>query len=223
MAVAHGGRLDLRPPPPADTTTNLALHAANAGLVPGAPCPDGRPLARGARWPHSSWCTRCAWNPWPGSRSAGSCSATFLALLTLLAYARAVRRGGVLRSAAVPLLFALALMTKPMAVTLPLLLLLLDWWPLGRWSPGPGRQLPPPRLWLEKLPLFLLAAASAAVTLVFTSAGGVVVSLEALPLGKRLANAVISAAAYLGKTLWPADLAVFYPHLPEFPPVATVA
>jgi tetratricopeptide (TPR) repeat protein len=109
-----------------------------------------------------------------------------------------------------------------MPLTLPFLLLLLDWWPLARWSPTPGapphaeapalRLLPPVRLWIEKLPLFLLAAASAAVTLVAQARGGSVVTQEELSLPVRLSNALLSCLRYLGKTCWPDRLAVFYPH-----------
>jgi tetratricopeptide (TPR) repeat protein len=119
-------------------------------------------------------------------------------------------------------------MAKPMPLTLPFLLLLLDWWPLARWSPTPGappyaeapalRLLPPARLWIEKLPLFLLAAASAAVTIVAQARGGAVVNAVALPPPVRLANALIGAATYLLRTLRPLDLSVFYPHPTLLPP-----
>jgi tetratricopeptide (TPR) repeat protein len=115
-----------------------------------------------------------------------------------------------------------------MPLTLPFLLLLLDWWPLARWSPTPGapphaeapalRLLPPARLWIEKLPLFLLAAASAAVTLVAQGTQGAIVSADRLPLPVRAANAAIASVVYLRRALLPLDLAVLYPHPSVMPP-----
>jgi len=102
-------------------------------------------------------------------------------------------------------LFALGLMAKPMLVTLPFVMLLLDYWPL--------RRLRPP-LWplvAEKIPFFALAAASLVVGIMALRRGGAIVSLAAMPFGARLANVPISYARYVGKTFWPADLAVLYP------------
>jgi len=199
---------------------NVVLHAANAALWYAAFL-----MMTGARWPAAALAALFVAHPlrvepvvWISERR--ELLAAFLVLLALIAYVRAVRAGRVLRSVAVPLFFALALATKPVSVTLPFLLLLLDWWPLGRWSAAGA---PPHRLWVEKLPLFLLAAASAVVTLYFTGAGGVIVSLAALPLDRRVAAAVLSAVGYLGKMLWPANLAIFYPHAPAFPPLGTIA
>ncbi len=139
-----------------------------------------------------------------------------LTFLTALAYLAWVRRRGAGRYATTVILFALALMAKPTPVTLPFLLLLLDWWPLGRWTPG-ARLLPPAPLWLEKLPLLLLASASAVVTFLAQAGEGTVVRAEALQFPVRAANAAVSYVRYLGKTLIPADLSVFYPH-PSFVP-----
>jgi tetratricopeptide (TPR) repeat protein len=105
-------------------------------------------------------------------------------------------------------------MAKPMLVTLPLVLLLLDFWPLARF-----RAFPPARLLLEKAPLLALAAASAAVTL--RAQADSVVAAGDLPAVVRVANAAVSAVAYLGKMLWPSPLAVFYPILPGGPGIAT--
>jgi protein O-mannosyl-transferase len=120
--------------------------------------------------------------------------------------------------------FALALMSKPMAVTLPFVLLLLDYWPLGRtWcaraARGKGVETRLGRLFLEKLPFFGLAAASCVATLWGQHAAGTMASLERLPLGTRIASAFFSYAGYLSKTFWPAGLAVFYP-LNDKPSVA---
>ncbi|HEY6001038.1 MAG TPA: tetratricopeptide repeat protein, partial [bacterium] len=114
------------------------------------------------------------------------------------------------------------LLAKPMPVTLPLLLLLLEWWPLGRWSPLAGAPpgaarpwaglLPPPSLWGEKSVLLALAGASAAVTLAVQAAAGAMDPAAAVPLSSRAANAAVACAVYLRRAIWPADLAAFYPY-----------
>src|SRR5205814_193436 len=114
-------------------------------------------------------------------------SAVFF-MLTLGAYVRYVRAPSIGRYVAVAFLFALGLMSKPMLVTLPFVLLLLDYWPLRRFEKSEGahaRLLP----WLDKLPLLALAAASSVLTVVAQSRGGIVQSLEAVPLSMRVANA----------------------------------
>jgi tetratricopeptide (TPR) repeat protein len=139
-------------------------------------------------------------------------SALFL-WLTLLAWRGWLRRPGPARYLAVMALFALGLTAKPMLVTLPALLLVLDWWPLGRLRPGLPGGTPPGRLLVEKAPLAILSAVSAALTMRAQAAGGgLATAAEAYPAGVRLANALYSAAAYLVKTALPFDLAVFYPH-----------
>jgi tetratricopeptide (TPR) repeat protein len=106
---------------------------------------------------------------------------------------------------------ALALLAKPMAVTLPALVLLLDVWPLQRWRPAAtGRARA--ALLLEKLPLLALAALGALTTLWAQSAAGSTSSLGALGPGLRLLNALASLAAYVGQTFRPLELSVFYPH-----------
>jgi len=114
------------------------------------------------------------------------------------------------------LLFALGLMAKPMVVTLPLVLLLLDYWPLGRtpWTQSagaPGNKTFSRRLLTEKLPLFLLAAVVCVVTYRVQRQGGAVLPLGDYPIGERVSNTVVSYVRYLGKILWPTGLAVFYP------------
>jgi Flp pilus assembly protein TadD len=129
-------------------------------------------------------------------------------LLAMSAYLGYVRRPGWGRYLAVVGLFALGLLAKPMVVTLPCALLLLDYWPLGRLAaPGERRA----RVIAEKLPLLGLAALSAAVTVHAQAQGGVVRTLKLLPFAERVQNALVSGVAYLGATLWPARLAVFYP------------
>ena len=112
--------------------------------------------------------------------------------------------GKVRRYLVVMLLFAFGLMAKPQIITLPLVLLLWDYWPLQRMTAGNVS-----RLLCEKLPLFALAAASAWITLLAHSAGQAV---RYLPLSLRIANAFLSYARYLKRALWPRHLALFYPH-----------
>ncbi|HQN06498.1 MAG TPA: tetratricopeptide repeat protein [Thermoanaerobaculia bacterium] len=138
----------------------------------------------------------------------------WLALGAYTAYARRSPGAPALpRLALVALGLALALMAKPMAVTAPFLMLLLDVWPLGRLTlderPTWARLRP---LLFEKLPLFALVALSSVVTFVAQSRGGGVSSLEVLPLTERLGHAAVSVVTYLRMLVWPAGLAVFYPH-----------
>ncbi|MFO0981349.1 MAG: hypothetical protein U1E76_06270 [Planctomycetota bacterium] len=146
---------------------------------------------------------------------------TLFWLLTMAAYLHHCRRPSFARYALVLLWFALGLMAKPMLVTLPLVLLLLDAWPLARLhlrQPGSLR-----RGLLEKLPLLGLAAASSAVTIWAQRAGGAMAELGALPLASRLANAALSVFRYLGATFVPRGLAVFYPYPSELSPAGAVA
>jgi tetratricopeptide (TPR) repeat protein len=140
----------------------------------------------------------------------------FFGLLAALAYVRAARRPGPVHLWPTAVLFALALLAKPMLVTLPLLLLLLDAWPLGRLGdPAAGkavtRQVLAARI-REKLPLLALSAASAVLTLMAQAEGGAVAALAAVPLPARIENAVVSLAAYLRDAAFPVGLAWFYPH-----------
>ena len=198
---------------------------------------------------------------------------TFFWMLTMAAYISYVEHGSedarrkaflspspvlrplssVLRYSAVLIFFALGLMAKPMLVTLPFALLLLDYWPLQRLQ-GAGsreqgarsekqnpklgqeplsankRKLPEKPtdqvitqsfalrpLLLEKIPLFALAALSCILTYVAQKEGGSVVSIEGIPPGVRIANAFVSYIIYIGKTIWPNNLAVFYPHPGSLP------
>ncbi len=117
------------------------------------------------------------------------------------------------------LFFALGLLSKPMLVTLPFVMLLLDYWPLQRLRPSSLAPCPS-LLWplvLEKLPFLALSAASSVVTFLAQSTGGAVVPAEKLSLLARLANASVAYLAYLCKTFWPAKLSVYYPLMPEVP------
>ena len=139
---------------------------------------------------------------------------TALWLGTMLAWAGHVRAPSRRRLALAIGLYALGLMAKPMLVTLPFALLLLDAWPLRRL---PARQPARDRdLVLEKWPLFALSAAASVVTFLVQRGVGAVRPLSAIPLAERLANGALAVWAYLGKWLWPVGLAVFYP-LPERP------
>jgi tetratricopeptide (TPR) repeat protein len=113
-------------------------------------------------------------------------------------------------------LFALGLLAKPMLVTVPFVLLLLDYWPLGRWP-----RLSLKRLLWEKVPFFALAAASSIVTVIAQQRGGSVTPMDTLSLSARLGNAIVSYIRYLGMNAWPVDLCVMYPH-PGHWPVSTV-
>jgi Flp pilus assembly protein TadD len=147
----------------------------------------------------------------------------FFWMLSLGAYVRYAARPGTARYGAVVLFFVLGLLSKPIVVTLPFVLLLLDYWPLGRLRPsgeprGDGDvspsfdPAPPGRLLVEKVPLFVLSAAVSVVTFLAQKNIGAVTPLGATPLLARSGNALQSYAAYLRKATWPSDLAVFYPH-----------
>jgi tetratricopeptide (TPR) repeat protein len=141
---------------------------------------------------------------------------TFFGLLCLLAYARYGEKPSRKTYALVAVWLALGLMAKPMLVSWPFVLLLLDYWPLRRfeWRPADGIKRFA-RAWLplvrEKLPLFCLAAASMVVTYVAQSHGGAVRGLINAPLSLRLSNALVSYAKYLFLSFWPKDLAIYYP------------
>jgi protein O-mannosyl-transferase len=136
----------------------------------------------------------------------------FFMLLTIWAYIAYVRKSSARRYLLIVLLFALALMSKPMAVTLPLILFLLDIWPLNRLRLLSGQKAICLQLIREKAPLILLAMASSATTLWAQWRGGSVGTIEAYPLGVRVANSLTSYVAYLGNMLWPKSLSAFYPY-----------
>ena len=213
----------------------------------------------GAVWRSAVVAALFAWHPlhvesvaWVAERK--DVLSTFFWLLTMLAYARYAEESKVQSPKSkvyyglALVCFALGLMAKPMLVTLPFLLLLLDFWPLRRiydpdakacgaglrftiYEPtdlqtassfkAPSGPLASPtshksqityrKLILEKVPFLLLAIASSVVTFLVQKTGGAVASLEALSFGQRIANALVSYIRYLGKMVWPRDLAVFYP------------
>jgi tetratricopeptide (TPR) repeat protein len=134
-------------------------------------------------------------------------SACFFAL-TLWSWLAWVRRPAANRRLLTLVVFGLGLLSKPMLVTLPLVLVLLDRWPLGRMASP--RDLAA-RVG-EKLPLFAVAGAAAVATFLAQHGAGAVVALERLPVLQRLANALVAYVAYAGATVWPARLAIFYPY-----------
>jgi hypothetical protein len=148
---------------------------------------------------------------------------TFFWILTLFAYVRYVEKQGSFRYLQVLFLFALGLTAKPMLVTLPLLLLLLDYWPLRRLCPvnrcsGEGfsesaNNVPTlRRLLKEKIPFFLLSLCSALITLYAAKTGGAVRTFAEFPISGRIGNAIMACISYLEKMIWPVDLAIFYPY-----------
>ena len=147
---------------------------------------------------------------WVAERKNVLCTLFFF--LTLWAYGWYVRKPGWNRYLAVGGLFAAGLASKPMVITLPFVLLLLDYWPLQRLQ-GNGKV---PTNWsqliLEKLPLFALSATSAVITVIAQKSGGSIRTTAEVTLGARIANAICAYAMYLWRMLWPAHLAPLYPH-----------
>jgi tetratricopeptide (TPR) repeat protein len=216
--------------------TNVLLHVANTLLL-------FLFLVRftGARWRSTAVAALFAWHPlhvesvaWIAERK-DVLSALF-GLLCLVFYARYVRKRLSVESRetlaqglpapapqtstldySLALIFlGIGLMSKPMLVTWPFVLLLLDYWPLERFKTGPVW-----RLVTEKAPFFVLAAAASVVTFMVQKHAGATETAESLRLGAHGGNALISYWRYLGKLFWPTDLAVFYP-LPEPWPLAKV-
>jgi protein O-mannosyl-transferase len=144
---------------------------------------------------------------------------TLFWLLTMLAYVRYAERPSAGRYIATLFLFAMGLLAKPMLVTLPFVLLLLDYWPLDRFY-GPKFSIR--GLLLEKLPLLILSIVSSVVTFIFQQRGGAVADSNRLLLDERVINAIVSYLTYIGKMIWPTQLAVLYPHPVNTIPVSRV-
>jgi len=153
---------------------------------------------------------------------------TFFWMLTMLAYVHYVNRPGGKRYLLVLVTFSLGLMSKPMLVTLPFVLLLLDYWPLNRFqlqavtgsvedqplgfrSSGDDKSTILKAV-TEKTPLFVLSVFSSGVTVMAQQQAGAISTLGIVPFQLRIANGLVSFVAYMGKMIWPQDLAVFYPH-----------
>ena len=207
--------------------TNLLFHTANVLLLFLA-------LRRmtGAAWRSAVVAGLFALHPlqvdtvaWIAERK--NVLSTLFWMLTLLAYEAYARRPGITRYALAFTTLALGLMCKPMLVTIPCVLLLLDYWPLRRIvEVQPGSVSPHAasyprykwrRLLLEKMPLLGLAAVSSAVTVMAHQRLGLLPTGEQLPLSSRVEHALVAYAGYLEKIVWPVDLAVFYPHPGTWP------
>jgi len=195
------------PDPGAHHLVNLGFHVANTLLLFQAL----RALAR-EFWPAALVAALFAVHPthvesvvWIAERK--DVLSMFFAMLCLLGYAANVARPSRARAAWALGAFVLGIMSKPMVVTLPVLLLLLDYWPLGRMPDG--------RAFLlrcrEKLPYFGLAAASSLVTIIAQRGGGAMISVNRLPPGVRVGNALTAYLGYLEKLVWPFHLGLFYP------------
>jgi len=180
--------------------TSVAIHALSALLLFG--------LLRkitGERWPSAFVAFVFAAHPlhvesvaWIAERKDVLCALFFI--FTLWAYARYVERPGAMRYAVMLVAFAFGILSKPMIVTLPFVVLLMDVWPLRRFSR---------KVWVEKIPLFGLSAVACSIAYVAQRRGGAVSSQ--LPFGLRLENAAVSYVTYIAQFFWPAKLAVFYP------------
>jgi tetratricopeptide (TPR) repeat protein len=137
---------------------------------------------------------------------------TFFWMLTMWAYAVYAERPKLKWYLLTVLFFGLGLLSKPTLVTLPLVLLLMDYWPLGRTAKSKGAGVRWGLVW-EKMPLFAMSAASSVATCIAQQQGGAMVrSLDDLTVGIRAANALVAYATYIEKMLWPRNLAIFYPH-----------
>ena len=253
--------------PGAHHLVSAAIHAVNSVLL----FQLGVRLT-GATWRSAFVAALFAWHPlhvesvaWISERKDVLSGLFFM--LTLLAYVGYVRKPSVWRYGLTALLLALGLMAKPMLVTLPFVMLLLDWWPLNRWracppesrpadltrpavspptnrsaelplgaaqvsdradpelgAPPRFRETPPERvqpdgprvsalnLILEKVPLLALVLAASVVTILVQHQGKAMVSTNVFSLSDRLGNALVSYVEYLARLVWPAKLAVFYPH-----------
>ncbi len=210
---------------------SVAFHAVNAALLFGF-----LRRATGAFWRPAVVAALFAWHPahvesvaWISERK--DVLSTFFGLLSLWAYVN-YARGAEYQASAVPAAsirnpqpatrwyaaalatFALGLMSKPMLVTWPCVMLLLDFWPLQRFAAAPDG-----RAWrkivVEKIPFFALTVASCVVTVLAQDKWHALANAEQIPLEHRLVNAVISYAGYLAKLLWPAKLCAFYPFVTD--------
>jgi protein O-mannosyl-transferase len=193
---------------------NVVWHAAAAVLLF-----EFLHRATGARWRSAFVAFVFALHPlhmesvaWVSERK--DVLSAFFWFLTLWAYTRYAQRPGRGWYAFTLTAFAVGLMAKPMMVTLPLVLLLLDLWPLGRRAYG------------EKAPFFALSAASAIATFVVQRSAGAVGQLAVFPLGLRVENALVTYIIYIARMFWPVRLAVFYPYpadLPAWQPMLAAA
>lgn len=202
--------------------TNLQLHAANSLLL----------LfilfkMTGALWRSAFVAALFALHPlhvesvaWVAERK--DVLSTFFGFLTIGAYYRYVQRPQILEYLLIILLLSLGLMAKPMLVTLPFVLLLLDFWPLEQFSlqrTQPYRATLKRALQLvrEKIPLFIAVVISSVLTFLAQQSQGAVGSLTSFSIGARISNALVSYVRYIGKAIWPQKLSVFYPYPDSIP------
>jgi len=205
---------------------NLLFHIANSLLLFGVI----RKMT-GALWKSAFVAALFALHPlhvesvaWVAERK--DVLSTFFWLLCMWAYENYAEKPGPKWYFVVLGFFALGLMAKPMVVTLPFVLLLLDYWPLDRLHLGQRKDKPKSayqkslvsRLLWEKVPLFVLSAASSILTFVVEKQGGGVAPSDQFPLNISISNALLSYVSYIGKMLWPNNLSVFYPY-PEIIPM----
>ena len=209
--------------------TNLFLHITNTLLL-------FLVLKRitGALWQSAFVATIFALHPlnvesvaWVSERK--NVLSTFFWMLTILSYVRYTERPGFFRYILTLFVFVLGLMTKPMLVTLPFALLLLDYWPLCRFnlsqsgnethkSNNTGFQgLLVLRLVLEKIPLLVFSAICVNLSSLSVQRLGIIISTASVPINLRIANALVSYVSYIKKMIWPNNLAVFYPYPDALP------
>jgi tetratricopeptide (TPR) repeat protein len=143
--------------------------------------------------------------------------------LTLLSYAYWARTGHKRWYGLSLVAFVLGLMAKPMLVTIPFVLLLLDFWPLGRCksvasipTSSPIKKLSVVQLVVEKIPFFVGSGLSSVITMIGQKQAGGIVDAASIPFSSRILNAITAYAAYLGKCIWPTNLSVFYPYPESF-------
>jgi len=223
--------------------TNLIFHVVNTLLL-------FLLLKRltGALWRSAFVAALFAWHPlhvesvaWAAERK--DVLSTFFWMLTLMAYARYAQkqskvedresgadtavqaldpRPSTLDYGLALFFFACGLMSKPMVVTLPFVLLLLDFWPLNRFPSGSSARTGI-HLIVEKLPFFILSLAASLVTYFVQTSGRALWSPAGLTLSSRVANALWAYERYISKTFWPADLSIFYPHPYHWPVILAVS
>jgi tetratricopeptide (TPR) repeat protein len=198
--------------------TNLLIHTANALLLfivlrhmTGALWQSGFVAALFALHPFNVESVA-----WVAERK--NVLSTLFWVLTIWSYVRFVEKPSPKRYGLTALFLTLGLMSKPMLVTLPIVLLMLDFWPLGRWRFLPESEknnnsvVKFSKLLRGKIPFFVIAVGSCIITFIVQKGGGALKTMEDNSLLARIANAMVSYVTYLGKTFWPSELSVFYPH-----------
>ena len=204
------------PEPSGFHVTNLLLHLANVALLLLA-----LRKITGDSWRSLFVAAVFALHPlqvepvtWIASRK--DLLSTFFAMITLLSYAHYVKRPSIARYVPLFVAFALSLMSKQMLVTLPFVLLLLDYWPLRRSSSGTSDTTASPRtvlpMVLEKLPLVALSLAGGTMAYLAHARGQTIAAAGTVPFSSRVGTAFLSYGSYLRKSIWPDDLAIYYAH-----------